>query len=150
ATGLQPIAAEGALKVGVPFEQRDLHPAAGEQVGEGRASRPGPDDDDTSDRHDATPFGLGTITVPCVVAERASSPADAARQPCRRGPVRWRGRGLAGDVSGSEVSGQRFLKIVYSGGKFTLTASMLPRKEDFDEICAAVGREVKASGLNAR
>lgn len=51
------------------------------------------------------------------------------------------------EVSESKVSGQRFLKLVYSRGKFTLTASMLPSKEDFDEICAAVSRGVKASGL---
>src|SRR5258708_35502731 len=42
------------------------------------------------------------------------------------------------ELSQSEVSGQRFLKIVYQGGKFTLTASMLPKKEDFDEICQVV------------
>jgi hypothetical protein len=29
AAGLQPIAAEGALKAGVALQQRDLHPAAG-------------------------------------------------------------------------------------------------------------------------
>ncbi len=42
AAGLQPIAAEGALKVGVPLQQRDLHPAAGEQVGESRSRRAPP------------------------------------------------------------------------------------------------------------
>ncbi len=47
------------------------------------------------------------------------------------------------DLSTSEVSGQRFLTIVYRGGKFALTASMLPRKADYDEICAAVGQGVK-------
>ena len=67
AAGLQPIAAEGALKVGVPLQQRDLHPAAGEQVGESRPGRPRPDDDDTSDRHDATPFSLGTRTLPALL-----------------------------------------------------------------------------------
>jgi hypothetical protein len=67
AAGLQPIAAEGALKVGVPLQQRDLRPAAGEQVGESRPGRPRPDDDDTRDRHDATPLSLGTRTVPAVL-----------------------------------------------------------------------------------
>lgn len=38
----------------------------------------------------------------------------------------------------SEVSGQRFVKIVHPGGTVTLTASMLPRNEDFDEICSAL------------
>jgi hypothetical protein len=54
------------------------------------------------------------------------------------------------ELSASEVSGQRFLKIVYKGGKFTLTASMLPRKGDFDEIYAAVTQGVKASRPYAR
>ena len=54
------------------------------------------------------------------------------------------------DLSTSQVSGQRFLNIVYNGGKFTLTASMLPRKEDFDEICAAVSRGLKADRPNVR
>ncbi len=54
------------------------------------------------------------------------------------------------ELSASEVSGQRFLKITYKGGKFTLTASMLPKKEDFDEICAVVGQGVKASQPYAR
>ena len=53
------------------------------------------------------------------------------------------------DVSASEVSGQRFLKIVYSGGKFTITASMLPRKEDFDEIYEAISRGTRASKTHA-
>ena len=39
AAGLQPIAAEGALEVGVPLQQGDLHAAAGEQVGESRSRR---------------------------------------------------------------------------------------------------------------
>src|SRR5262249_51489010 len=34
-----------------PLHQRDLHPAAGEQVGEGRPGGPRPDDDDASDHH---------------------------------------------------------------------------------------------------
>ena len=67
AAGLQPIASEGALKVGVPLQQRDLHPAAGEQVGESRPGRPRPDDDDTSDRHHATPLRLGTRTLPALL-----------------------------------------------------------------------------------
>ncbi len=67
AAGLQPVAAEGARKVAVPLQQRDLHPAAGQQVGEGRSGGPRPNDDHASDRHDATPFSLGTITVPTLL-----------------------------------------------------------------------------------
>ena len=47
------------------------------------------------------------------------------------------------ELSASEVSGQRFLKIVCNGRKFILTASMLPGKEDFDDIGAAVSQGVK-------
>jgi len=78
AAGLQPITAEGALQVGVPLQQRDLHPTAGKQVGEGRSGGPRPDDDDVSDRHDATPIGLGTITVPALLPN--------ARLSCRGRP----------------------------------------------------------------
>jgi hypothetical protein len=74
AAGLQTIASEGALEVRVPLQQRDLHPAAGEQVGESRSRGACTDDDDSSDRHDATPFGLGTITVPALL------PNDPAQQ----------------------------------------------------------------------
>jgi hypothetical protein len=48
------------------------------------------------------------------------------------------------ELSASEVSGHRFLKIVYNGGKFTLAASMLSRKEDFNDICAALSQGVKS------
>ncbi len=54
------------------------------------------------------------------------------------------------DLSSSEVSGQRFLTIVDNGGKFTLTASMLPKKDDFDEICAAVSHGVKLAQPHTR
>ena len=47
-----------------------------------------------------------------------------------------------------ETYGQRFLKIVYNGGKFTLTASMLPRKHDFDEACAAINEGVRIARAN--
>jgi hypothetical protein len=49
------------------------------------------------------------------------------------------------ELSLSDVSGQRFLKIEFNGGKFTLNASMLPSKGDFDDICAAVNQGAKAS-----
>ena len=54
------------------------------------------------------------------------------------------------ELSASQVSGQRFLKIVYNGGKFTLTASMLPREKDFDDIGAAVSHGVKVARAHAR
>ena len=48
------------------------------------------------------------------------------------------------DFTITEVSGHRFAKIVYEGGKFTVTKSMLPEKEAFDEICAAITAGVEA------
>ena len=81
AARLQPIAAEGALEVGVPLQQHDLHPSASKQVGESRSGGPRPDDDDASDRHDATPFGLGTITVPAMLPNDSFQPhASAAKR----------------------------------------------------------------------
>ena len=55
AAGLQPVAAAGALKVGVPLQQCDLHPSAGEQIGESLNRGACTDDDDSSYRHDALP-----------------------------------------------------------------------------------------------
>jgi hypothetical protein len=46
-------------------------------------------------------------------------------------------------LSTSDVSGQRFLKVVYRGGKFKLVASMLPSEGDFDEILAAINQGIK-------
>ncbi len=61
------------------------------------------------------------------------------------------------EVSASQVTGQRFLKIVHQGGKFTLVGTMLPKKDDFDEIQALVAQgmsstqphspEAKAGGI---
>jgi hypothetical protein len=48
------------------------------------------------------------------------------------------------ELTKSEVHGQRFLKIAFKGGKFTLTASMLPNNEDFDEIVSTVSQGAKA------
>ena len=63
AAGLQPVAAEGTLKVGVPLEQCDLHPAAGQQVGESRSRGACTDDDDSSDRHDGPSCCLEYLAV---------------------------------------------------------------------------------------
>lgn len=54
------------------------------------------------------------------------------------------------EMSASRVSGQRLLKIAYNGGKFTLNASLLPRKGDFDDICLALVQGVKAAPAIAR
>jgi hypothetical protein len=43
------------------------------------------------------------------------------------------------------VSGQRFLNVMHSGGKFTITASMLPSKAAFDEVCELLAEKVRAS-----
>ena len=54
------------------------------------------------------------------------------------------------ELSASQVTGQRFLTIVYNAGKFTLNASMLARKEDFEDIYAAVNQGVQAARAHAR
>ena len=74
AARLQSVAAKGSQEVVVTLQQRDFHPAAGEQVGESRSRGACTDDDDTSDRHDATPFGLGTITVPALLPNDKAQP----------------------------------------------------------------------------
>lgn len=50
----------------------------------------------------------------------------------------------------SEFSRVRFLNILYNGGIFTLNASLLPRKDDFDEICAAVSQSMEVARSYAR
>ncbi len=52
------------------------------------------------------------------------------------------------DITGlsvSEVYGQRFLKVLHAHGKVTLAASMLPRREDFDDICGEIAARVEAA-----
>jgi hypothetical protein len=51
AAGLQPIAAEGAVEVGMALKQSHLHTAACQEIGEGRSRRACTDYDDSSDRH---------------------------------------------------------------------------------------------------
>jgi hypothetical protein len=51
AAGLQPIAAEGALEVGMAFKQIHLHTAACQEIGESRSRRACTDNDDSCQRH---------------------------------------------------------------------------------------------------
>src|SRR5262249_17199378 len=67
AAGLQPIAAEGARKVGVPLQQRDFYPAAGEQVGESGSGGPPPNQDDTCHPPNPTPLSPGMIAFPALL-----------------------------------------------------------------------------------
>jgi len=50
------------------------------------------------------------------------------------------------ELSRTEVQGQHFLKIVHPGGTFTLVASMLPSREDFESVCAAVEERTGTAG----
>src|SRR5262249_44457522 len=48
-----------------------------------------------------------------------------------------------------QVSGQRFLYVTHSGGQYAITASMLPSKAAFEEVCellAAKVRELQPAG----
>src|SRR5262249_59731566 len=63
AARLQSVAAKGSREVMVALQQRDLHPAAGEQVGESRSRGASTNDDDSSDCHDAFPSCLETNSV---------------------------------------------------------------------------------------
>src|SRR5262249_20335303 len=63
AAGLQPVAAKGARKGGVPPPRPAPPPGGGGRGGAARPRGPRPDNDDVSDRHGATPLGLRTI--PC-------------------------------------------------------------------------------------
>jgi len=52
-------------------------------------------------------------------------------------------------LSKTQVSGQRFLSVTHSGGTYVLTASMLPSKAAFEEVCellAAKVRELRPAG----
>jgi hypothetical protein len=40
------------------------------------------------------------------------------------------------------VSGQRFLYVMHVGGKYTITASMLPSKSAFEELCQLLAARV--------
>jgi hypothetical protein len=79
AAGLQPVAPKRALEVAVALQQRDLHPAAGQQVGETRSRGACTDDDDSSDRHDALPSCLETSTAPARLGRTSSRPTSISR-----------------------------------------------------------------------
>src|SRR5262249_60463299 len=64
AARLQTVAAKGSREVSVALQQRDFHPAPGEQVGETPSRGACTDDDDSSDRQDALLCYLERSTVP--------------------------------------------------------------------------------------
>ena len=47
-------------------------------------------------------------------------------------------------LSRAQVSGQRFLYVTHSGGTYVITASMLPSKASFEEVCELLATKVKA------
>lgn len=47
-------------------------------------------------------------------------------------------------LSIAQVSGQRFLYVTHSGGKYAITASMLPSKAAFEEVCELLAAKVRA------
>ena len=49
------------------------------------------------------------------------------------------------DLSTTTTSGQHFLIVTHADGKFTITASMLPSKTAFDEVCDLLAAKVQAS-----
>lgn len=53
------------------------------------------------------------------------------------------------NLSATEVYGQRFLKIEYRGGKFTIAASLLPRNADFETICSEIATGLASVHDNA-
>jgi hypothetical protein len=53
------------------------------------------------------------------------------------------------NVSSSTVGRQQFLKIVYIGGKRTITASLLESQYAFKEFCHELSRRIQACGRQA-
>jgi hypothetical protein len=47
------------------------------------------------------------------------------------------------ELSTVTVSGQRFLYITHLGGKYTISASLLPSKAAFEEICELLAEKVR-------
>jgi hypothetical protein len=43
------------------------------------------------------------------------------------------------------ISGQRFLHVTHDGGKYTITASMLPSRAAFEEVCELLAARVRES-----
>lgn len=46
-------------------------------------------------------------------------------------------------LSEATISGQRFLYVTHTGGKYTITASMLPSKAAFGEVCELLAAKVR-------
>jgi hypothetical protein len=80
-----------------------------------------------------------TVTATGIAIPRSRWSADAIAVPFGQ-IIEWRT---------SRVFAERFLTVVYHGGKFTLAASMLPGKDDFDDIHAAIGEGVNAARAHA-
>ena len=47
------------------------------------------------------------------------------------------------------ISGQRFLYVTHPGGKYTITAAMLPSRAVFDEVCELLAARVRESWTRA-
>ena len=47
-------------------------------------------------------------------------------------------------LSRVQVSGQQFLYVTHSGGQYAITASMLPSKTVFEEVCELLESKVRA------
>jgi hypothetical protein len=46
-------------------------------------------------------------------------------------------------ITASKVNSQRFLNVIFAGGKFTIASSMLPSKTDFDEAYELLAKKVR-------
>ncbi len=46
-------------------------------------------------------------------------------------------------LSQAQVSGQRFLYVTHSGGRYAITASMLPSTAAFEEVCELLATKVR-------
>jgi hypothetical protein len=48
-------------------------------------------------------------------------------------------------LSTRTINGQRFLDVIHAGGKYTITASLLPSRGAFDEVCELLAERVRGS-----
>lgn len=54
------------------------------------------------------------------------------------------------ELSTVTIGGQRFLYITHQGGKYTVTASLLPSKAAFEEVCELLAAKVRELQLSDR
>jgi hypothetical protein len=52
-------------------------------------------------------------------------------------------------LSSVEMNGQRFLYLYRNNTKFTITASLLPSRESFDEVCIFLEKKMNSPALDA-